>query len=63
MDAFSDCDDVILTWSPDGKAVAWACSSLDARMGASALYIANADGSGLKQVSEAGEVLDPAWRP
>jgi len=63
MDGFFDCDNVKLSWSPDGKAVAWACSSLDALMGPSALYIANTDGSGLKQLTEAGKVFDPAWKP
>ena len=63
LDAFFDCDDVHLSWSPDGKAVALAESTLDAFMGASALYILNADGSGIKKVPEAGKVFDPAWRP
>jgi Tol biopolymer transport system component len=63
MDGFYDCDNVRLAWSPDGKAVAWACSPLDALMGASSLYIANADGSELKQLTEAGKVFDPAWKP
>jgi Tol biopolymer transport system component len=63
LDGFADCDDVNLSWSPDGKAVALACSTLDAFMGASALTIVNADGSGLKKVMEAGLVFDPDWRP
>ncbi len=63
MDGFFDCNDVSITWSPDGKAVAWACSSLDALTRASVMYIANEDGSGLRQVTEAGKVLDPAWKP
>jgi TolB protein len=63
LDAFFDCDDVHLSWSPDGKAVVLAESSLDAWRGGSALFIVNADGSGVKQAPEAGMVVDPAWQP
>jgi len=63
LDGFFDCDHVKLSWSPDGKAVALAESTLDAMMGPSDLNIINADGSGLKKISEAGKVFDPAWRP
>ena len=63
IDAFSDCDDVKLSWSPDGKAIAMAESTLDAWKGPSVLTIVNADGSGLKKVMEAGLVFDPDWRP
>jgi len=51
-----------LAWSPDGKAIAFAASDLQNPPG-SALYIVNADGSGLSTVPNTGEVWDPAWRP
>jgi Tol biopolymer transport system component len=63
LDAIYEFDDVHFTWSPDGKALALAESTLDAWQGASALYIVNADGSGLEQVAEAGMVFDPDWQP
>ena len=57
---------VRLTWSPDGKAIAFAASSDKTRTPyprGSALYIVNADGSGLSVVPDTGKVWDPAWRP
>jgi Tol biopolymer transport system component len=63
MEAFSDCDDVKLSWSPDGKAIAFAESTLDAWKGPSDLNIVATDGSGLKKITEAGKVFDPAWQP
>jgi Tol biopolymer transport system component len=53
---------VALAWSPDGKALAVASSSLNVQRG-SPLYIVNADGSGLSQVPGIDAVYDPAWRP
>ena len=52
---------VRLAWSPDGKAIAFAASVWNPT--GSALYIVNADGSGLSTVPNTGEVRDPAWRP
>ena len=57
---------VRLAWSPDGTALAFAASSDRARMPyppGSALYVVNADGSGLSVVPNTGKVWDPAWRP
>ena len=59
---------VRLAWSPDGTALAFAASSDRARMRmpyppGSALYVVNADGSGLSVVPNTGKVWDPAWRP
>ena len=51
-----------LSWTPDGRAVAVASSSLDGPHG-SPLYIVNADGSGLSQVPGIDTGYDPAWRP
>jgi len=57
---------VRLTWSPDGTALAFAASSDRAHTlypPGSALFIVNADGSGLSAVPNTGKVWDPAWRP
>lgn len=53
---------VTLSWTPDGKALAVASSSLDGQHGSS-LYIVSADGSGLSQVPGIDAAYDPAWRP
>ncbi len=53
---------VALSWAPDGRALAFATSDMDDSAG-SALYIVNADGSGLSAVPDTGGVWDPAWRP
>ena len=53
---------VALDWTPDGKALAMASSSLSGDQGSS-LYIVNADGTGLAVVPNTGDVFDPAWRP
>jgi Tol biopolymer transport system component len=56
------CPLVALSWSPDGQALAIACSDYFAASG-SDLYIVNADGSGLTTVPNTGSVFDPAWGP
>ena len=53
---------VALTWSPDGKALAFATNSADGNSG-SALYVVNADGSGLSVVPNTGMIWEPGWRP
>ena len=53
---------VALSWSPDGRALAFATSDMDDSAG-SALYVVNVDGSGLSAVPDTGGVWDPAWRP
>jgi Tol biopolymer transport system component len=63
IDSFFDCDNVKLSWAPDGSKIALACSDYIYYLGPSALTIINADGSGLKQVTEAGLIFDPAWKP
>jgi Tol biopolymer transport system component len=62
-ETFRECDNMTLSWSPDGKVLAMACNTMDSTTGASALYIVNADGSGFKKVENAGLVFDPDWRP
>jgi Tol biopolymer transport system component len=52
-----------LSWSPDGKAIAFAGALMDSPTGGSPLYIVNADGSGLSKVPNAERVADIAWRP
>jgi len=59
-------ESVGLAWSPDGTAIAFAASSDRTRTPnprGSALYVVNADGSGLSVVPDTGKVWDPAWRP
>lgn len=51
-----------LTWSPDGEALAFATNSADGNSG-SALYVVNADGTGLSVVPNTGMVWEPSWRP
>jgi Tol biopolymer transport system component len=53
---------VASSWSPDGNAIALAASNYYNPPG-SALYIVNADGSGLSVVPHTGKVWDPSWRP
>jgi len=50
------------TWSPDGKALAIASSSLFGMTG-SQLYIINADGSGLSAIPGIDSANDADWRP
>lgn len=53
---------VVLSWAPDGRSLAFAASDgMDTE--GSALYIVNADGTGLSMVPGTGKVWDPAWRP
>jgi len=57
---------VRMAWSPDSTAIAFAASSDKSQTSSpagSALYIVNADGSGLSVVPNTGKVWDPAWRP
>jgi Tol biopolymer transport system component len=59
-----DIDDpnVTLTWSPDGRAIAFSRSTEN--MGPAALYIVNADGSGLSKVPNTDYLVwTAAWRP
>jgi Tol biopolymer transport system component len=51
---------VALTWSPDGKAIAFA-STYGGFCPGSALYVVNADGSGLSVVPNTGMVWEPSW--
>jgi Tol biopolymer transport system component len=54
---------VALSWSPDGRALAFAGRGLRAEP-PTALYVVNADGSGLSMVPNTeGHVWAPAWRP
>lgn len=51
------------TWSPDGKAVAFAYNNEAVNGGGSELFVVNADGTGLSVVPGAGPVVNPVWRP
>jgi Tol biopolymer transport system component len=57
-----ECVFVAMSWSPDGQALALACSAWDMPTG-SDLYIAKADGSSITIVPNTGDIFDPAWRP
>ena len=46
-------------WSPDGRQIAFA----GRQSGEKNLYIINADGSGLRQVTHSGDAFDPDWSP
>jgi Tol biopolymer transport system component len=63
VDAFNECNNLTLSWSPDGRAVALGCSPLEAGTNISFLYIVNADGSGYKKIDNTGFIYDPDWRP
>jgi Tol biopolymer transport system component len=56
------CRYVAMSWSPDGQALAMACSSY-ASSTDSDLYIVKASGSDLFTVPNTGRAYDPAWRP
>jgi Tol biopolymer transport system component len=56
------CPFVTASWSPNGKAIAFGCSDYYVRTGG-ALYIVNADGSGLTIIPNTGPAMDPVWRP
>jgi Tol biopolymer transport system component len=53
---------VALTWSPDGKAIAFSANGNQQNSG-SALYVVNVDGTGLSVVPNTGMVWEPSWRP
>ena len=55
-------DAVASSWSPDGSQIAFAADGTRWSM-PSALYIVNADGSGLRAVPNAGKGWNPVWRP
>jgi Tol biopolymer transport system component len=47
------------TWSPDGEKIAFTRRDF----GVIYIYVINADGSGLKQLTPTGDYFDPAWSP
>ena len=51
--------DVASSWSPDGSQIAFAANGWKP----SALYVVNADSSGLRKVPNAGKAWNPVWRP
>ena len=55
------CASVAPAWSPDGSAVAVACSSWGGAQ--SGLWVVNADGTGLARVPNAGAAYDPVGSP
>lgn len=54
--------EVYSSWSPDGKAIAFAGSDPWTMFG-SDIYVVNADGSDLSVVPKTGDAWMPAWRP
>jgi Tol biopolymer transport system component len=57
-------DSVSADWSPDGSRVAFAAAWRDGHGRGTALYVANADGSSLRQVTPAGVgALSAQWSP
>jgi Tol biopolymer transport system component len=62
LSTYIDEPSVTLTWSPDGRAIAFSKGAESS--GPAALYIVNADGSGLSRVPNTDDlVVTPAWRP
>ena len=59
---FAGCTWMALAWSPDGQALALACSDIYAHNGSS-LYIVKADGSRLTKIPNTEGAFDPAWQP
>lgn len=57
-----ECPFVAMSWSPDGQALAMACSDYYVTKGSS-LYIFKADGSSYTTVPNIDGAYDPAWRP
>jgi Tol biopolymer transport system component len=55
-------DAVATSWSPDGKMIAFAADGSRWSM-PSALYIAYADGSGVRAVPNTGKGWNPVWQP
>jgi Tol biopolymer transport system component len=60
-DNYGGTQGVALTWSPDGKAIAFATTYGGFGPG-SALYVVNVDGSGLSVVPNTGMIWEPSWR-
>jgi Tol biopolymer transport system component len=54
---------VSLTWSPDGKAIAFSACLEENDPHGSPLYVVNADGSGLSMVPNTQGMAEVAWRP
>jgi hypothetical protein len=53
---------VASSWSPDGGQIVFAADGSRWSM-PSALYIVNADGTGLRKMPNAGKGWNPVWRP
>ncbi len=62
VDSDLGCSYIAMSWSPDGQAVAIACSDLALTNG-SPLYIFKADGTSYTTVPGIEGAYDPAWRP
>jgi TolB protein len=62
VDSDLGCSYVIMSWSPDGQALAIACIRAGTNKG-SPLYIFKADGSSYTTVPNIDSAYDPAWRP
>jgi TolB protein len=62
VDSDLGCIYVAISWSPDGQALALACSFMEIATGTD-LYIVKADGSSITTVPNIGGAFDPAWKP
>jgi len=60
-----DVDDRAESWSPDGRRIAWVRNRPGrGDYSQSDLYVANADGSGARQItSDVGRPISPSWSP
>jgi ABC-type sugar transport system substrate-binding protein len=54
-------DDIEPAWSPDGSQIAFSSDRVTETGGGHFIYIMNADGSGLRQLSEESESRTPNW--
>ena len=51
------------SWSPDGRQIAFASNRSDGEQGGQFIYIMNADGSEVRQLSQENESKSPDWSP
>lgn len=50
-------------WSPDGESIAFADATSERTPGSTDIFIVAADGSGLRQVTQTGQAIEPLWSP